>query len=352
MTKGKIMFCYEPNSAQQTLIDTNFVTNKQYIKVLDLSDSNIMEFSVKWNSHKAWLTNSASSQITNLHSTTSASANIDINNGYIEVRVLTPLSSPDSTDVTVHWFVSSDDMEYNFFCAQNLPNTRYVAAEGDINEISDNTDYLNALTYGEKPVSFRALLKRYVTIGEASIVAANFPVDYTTRVPLYPRADPKFSHTLSASFKNLYGYLKYAYICEKGSMRYRLRTTCNSSDFSDITVILGEPITSTIPLTYGPVGSTAALIPSAVTGAVSLVPNVNAGLEFEMPYYHTNFFAFACNDLPYGNIDATIYDRKQLWYSDIHHYGMSRDDYYALIDMSTGEDFSLFRFQGAPFYTI
>jgi len=260
-----------------------------------------------------------------------------------------------SIDLIVHLLqeVNRFHIQYNYYCERNIPTKRYVIAESSdvaINPIRSTREGLALHTFGEQPSSFRNLIKRYQTVAEINQGAGIGLTNYTTTIPIYFAPDPPYSHTPTGTpYFNILGYLRYAYMGIRGSTRFRLREYANNDGLSALNVSLNVPAT-TIPSAIS--SSSSGSLPNAtMTGTQPFCATVNPGVEYEVPYYNTNFFAFSFNKDPSGGYANDIYDKLQLWSTIYDCIGNLNYDERCKIDISVGEDFTLFHYQGAPFYT-
>jgi hypothetical protein len=285
-------------------------------------------------------------------------------NGYISIAPVTALQSPDSLPIQVNVYVRMEDAEFNQFTDARMPLTRGVVTESrdisgseiqtfDLNPSSEICDNCALDYFGERPLSFRALLKRFVRTGQQTI-----PVDSTgpvktlaVKFPILPAIHPSFD-TGTATYTNLYSYLRYAFLAMRGGITKRIRvfSDLNFSPYCTAKVGLRGPTGSdpseSVAFESGPRSASS-------TGTVTFVPHTNGGIEFELPYYNMNLFSFSCADNQIGSLATgemnNSYTKGYSFYADC--LGDNTEGY-VVEESSTGEDFSFSYYLGAPFYSV
>jgi hypothetical protein len=457
--RGKLGILYEPNINQVTLINSGLTTHKNFIKVIDIQESRVVSFCVKWAALRSWLrVGTAGNADLNVLGVANATESGGFCNGFISIVPFTELQSPDSSDITVNMFIRSVNMKFNGLSTANMPTERKVvgesgyvrhrgvdddktesdshwidysdfdrcmcACDGDWYEISvnlavqlmeesriypvdkvGNTYYfrydtvcpihfkcgvdtrsvkrkpvsesgncnfsqevtcleLNPSTaddsmiceehFGECPISWRALLKRFVS-GEspAQITGSGSLNVYETTFPIMPYN--RMAYTTSGfANQNLFSYLRYAFLGVRGGIRVRTRPFTNGTTLNSwwLKYSLAQPSNSS-PATPVTTLSSVDNI-SVLEGTAVFCPSTNAGAEVELPFYSPNLwhFSFATD----YSMDTVTDVMSDYWYRNFvvrlenPNFGgitISRHN----IDRAAAEDFSLLRFQGAPFYT-
>merc|ERR1711916_88651 len=95
-------------------------------------------------------------------------------------------------------------------------------------------------------------------------------------------------------------------------------------------------------------------------GTLTYHVSSNGGIEYELPYYDINLFRF-CSNNDYGYTVANTFGQGQLGYVTFgtNKYSVtsvvkniSGATYSYIYDQSTAEDFTLLRFQAAPFFSV
>jgi hypothetical protein len=355
--RGKILFFYEPNTQQSTIINSSISTNKQNIQILDLQDSHSIEICVEWSAYMSWLRTS------DINST--YSDKFYFWNGYIGVVPLTTLQSPDDSDIDVNVFVRSENMNVNVPDSTWFPHGRHAVTESShdvveeekyvscvrLNPSTADDSKISLYHFGEQPVSFRALLKRYESSDQLSIIGTSTTrgkVRYTS--PIIPTSRlPYGSGSSITDDISLFEYLRYAYVGMKGGVRKRLRTLGKSFDSIDHFKILQNtisPIEPTSSISYS-----TDLISNTYRGALSFVPHSNGGVEFELPYYCPNLFIFPFNSNPFSIPTGFSLHYVRAYTAEFEHNSAVTDVAF-LEETAYGEDFTLMRFQGAPYYTV
>ena len=130
--RGRLAFYFEPNINQRALINAGITMNKQFIRVVDIQDSDVVDITVEWASSRPWLRVGAANT-GYLHTDQVTVGSAELMNGYISVVPFTSLQSPDASDVQINVYVCSPDLQVNGFTNSNLFSSRAAYAEsGDI----------------------------------------------------------------------------------------------------------------------------------------------------------------------------------------------------------------------------
>lgn len=360
--RGKLAFFFEPNAAQFALINADIDTNKQYMRIIDIQETQSVTFCVNWAHPRAWAKSVNSTQIKQLHGpAVLPSVLAEYVNGYIGVVPLTTLQSPDDSDISINVFVSSDDMNYNMFSEMHIPGNRELITESEVinthevtcyelNDSSASAQHISEEHFGEQPVSFRALCKRYAKTSDQAfganastmkVIQSRFNT-YSLPAPLYSGTTPNLT---------LYGYLRYAYVGIRGGMRKRLHhwVDSQSSNVTQCKVTLDNPLLAVIP------GTAILTTPQAavLSGTVSFLLTASGGIEAEIPFYSNNLFAFSfADDLIGANSANDMIDEWSKSYTVSLDAGGATDAGFVIEESATAEDFSFLRYQGAPFFRI
>jgi len=375
--RGKLAFIFEPNIRQGVIISNSFSLNKNFIYIMDIQEHESVELYFDWAQPRSWLQTTPQGSEIEYYSTSNS---IDFTrslftNGVLFVVPFTNLTSPISSDIQVNVYVSCEDLRVNQVDSVNLPLSRLVvtnsadyhrhAFDVDVSSFhivkSDFDDTgMGQHYFGESPVSFRALLKRYVTTnvvgaGTQSGSSAESVVATINNLPL---PNPLYGATFTPTYYNLslWYYLPYAFLGIRGSVRKRLHVVVNGSGNT-----MGPQQRSTVSL--APVGSS--LTPAAAwvvdysdlnqIGSVPFVPTTNGGIEVEIPFYSPNLFAFSfTGDLGISEVqtDEMIinWSMQSIFSSEFQaSLGHSAN---VNIDSAVGDDFTYLRFTGAPFYSF
>jgi hypothetical protein len=360
---------YEPNVYQYALINASVETNKNFMKIIDIQETQSVEFCVNWASPFAWLRPPTTMATTQIYgSSVTPSAQFDTSNGYIAVVPFTSLQSPDNSDISINMYVRSEDIQYNQFIDTNMPDDRLIVTESgdltfsgevtclDLNVSTATTTHICEDYFGERPVSFRSLLKRYVTTS-ALPISAYSTTDISTLVVLdqiIPIPDPLIGVSGRSTYvsANLFDYMRYAYLGVRGSVKKRVMYFSNVEqvELSQVRVTLNPPNSSIeTPSTT----SIATPVSATMMGTVTYTPASNAGVEFDLPFYSRNLFAFSFASDLVGSSNTGEMDTS--WSKS---YTCSNDcvlpikDGYIIEQSAGGEDFMFFRYQGAPYYSF
>lgn len=362
--RGKLAFYYEPNCYQHALIDANLDTNKQFVKVVDIQETQMVEFSIGWAFHRDWCMNdgdfSTYPYLVNLEDFA------DIANGFIAVVPFTAIQSPDDSDVTINVYVSCPDLQVNALTAESLPTSRITTESRTIthdtphtvmplNESTATTSGIAERHFGEQPLSFRALLKRFVTRHELTVVGINFQATtFSAIAPIYPSIAPQVGSS-SITYPELYSYLRYAFLGLRGGMRYRYTFAGGIGDniMDDTVVTLNQPTNVWTTPSVSSTGSSASNF-SKLDGSLKFVMRTNSGVEFELPFYSSNRFLFSFADDLIGTngVDEVAETFHRNFAVRVTKSTTTTAATFHKFDMATGEDFTFIRFQGAPYYVL
>lgn len=377
--RGKLGIVFEPNIEQIGLLTNPTSTHKRFTKIIDIQETRSVQFCVKWASNLRWKRLTPIAEYVELYQ---HAANPVINdatqeehcNGFIMVYPYTELQSPTSTGVQVNVYVSSNNCRFNLLTETNLPLNRAIGESGDGPATMYNDGFLsisqsqlvttddvscmvlnpNSITwdrvsqdyFGEQPLSFRALLKRFTTNLSVGISSNALPNSFLWLYrPNYP-AHNVFMNG-SSSRTNLWDYMLYAYVGMRGTMRHRQRVSMNNPIYSlDVARVSLEGLATT-----SAAATSQFSYPSdaETIGTVNFAVNSNAGIEYEIPFYSNVLFLFPFSDtfVGVGGITPQAFQRRHV--IDLHMAG-AYDSGYVQTDSAIGEDFDFIRFNGgAPF---
>lgn len=384
--RGKFAIFYEPNASQMTLINANLSFNKQYIRIIDIQQTQVFEVTVKWAAYRSWLrVNNAAASVLNTSLSYTGTENTGFCNGYIGIVPFTQLTSPSaSPEVNINVYVRCENLQLNGTSTLNMPTERVlytappIIAESsfstmansesvstqqgsistkmvsvlDLNESSASAQHICEEHFGEQPISFRALLKRYVT--HAAYGAGTGSGINVLRLTgnIYPGNNLPYAAT-TIVYNDLYSYLRYAYLGMRGGVRFRFRNVGSTgvTEHMQVKVSLAPPsigLSESIAFLGGSLGAQARL-----SGTASFVPNTNGGYEVEFPFYSNNLWVFSFVDGLTGG--TTTDNMSDVWfrqyYFDTEYSSTTVAATSTLTEFATAEDFSFLRFQGAPFYS-
>jgi len=365
--RGKLAIFWEPNISQSALINAGLSLNKNYMVVVDIQETQTFDVCIKWGSARPWLKVSAASSAPVLSSLNSVG---DISvipgsfaNGYIGVVPFTALQSPDTSDVEVNVYVMGEDMHFNGLSTTNLPTGRVISTESEtlmrevscleLNASTASTQHINEDCFGEEPLSFRALLKRYITVQSTIIANSGSDSMYTMTCPILFPSNMPFSSS-GFTLLDLLSYLRYSYVGLRGGIRYRLYVlhAHTTSPLSQSKVSFSAPNTSQAAYTVTSGTPAAIQVYNVLNGTVSFVPSTNGGIEFELPMYTNNLFLLPMSSTwapSSGDVMETLWYRN--FVANLPMTTTGSGSTYLQHDFATAEDFSLMRFQGATPYS-
>jgi hypothetical protein len=372
--RGKFAVIFEPNIGQSVLINSSLSFNKQYIKVIDIQDTQTVEFVVKWAQPREWCISNVKEDIHKVTNQTYTTNWENCYNGYITIVPFTQIQSPDGSGVFLNISTCARDLQVNGLSQDNVilyRNASFESADEDITTQEVTSLVLNNSTastagialrhFGEQPLSFRSLLKRYVTSNSWTVNALASTIRlYQFAAPNIPINALKYT-TTNISYVTLFDYLRYAFLGMRGSMRYRYHTNTPFINGGHASMVKASLVYSNSDSSGGT--AVANGVPNAVAtnlliGTVAFIPTTNGGIEFEVPYYSGNLFTFSCNDHGFGTAaGASTNDgnMQEFWFRQhtIAFEGIgSNTDAMLAQDCAVGEDFIFIRYLGAPYFVV
>jgi hypothetical protein len=364
--RGKMAVFYEPNVSQWSLMTATIELNKQYMHIIDLQEVQSVEYIVDWASRRSWLrccfVDSSAVFIKDIYGDNTVFDGQDFAeyaNGFLAFVPFTNLQSPDDSSVNINCFIKCDDLKLNGVRRDAIPNDRDILSEACcvmqpvpsevLNPTSFDDTQICSEHFGERPVSYRSLLKRFML---TAFDYGTDPAPYNIEGPIIPLPIPLLGTSVLGWQVSLYGYLRYAYMGARGSMRHRFIQSVGrgSNNYTMTYVSLKDPVETSS--TFGPVVTNDTIRYVSPTGTI-INEAVHCGcIEFEAPFYSNNLFVFSfANDLMGTNTGNQM---DPVWYKDftIHIPGdgtsVTQLNYLA---SSTGEDFNFLRFSGGVPYT-
>lgn len=392
--RGKVLFKYEPNTAMHALISSSDAQlNQQNTTILDLQDTQDITFEVDWAHARAWCNTSydrtAFAFISDLpdidiSSTTAITQHYNNEvNGLIEVRPLNELVQPtDASKVYVNVYVSCDDLQVAVPYASDIPTTReYTFTESKvaeskvetINPTGSDIKGIHLDHFGEKVVSFRALMKRYVTMYvDDHTTAVTGPGWWEVFLPIVPRTTRRIGSSLinapGWNPSTIWNHLKLAYLGHRGGHRYRF-VLCkngpggNSHDYTRASLLGPSDYFSYDPLFQTQPGGTVSEVfgdaesnmLATLDGSITYHHHSNGGVEVAVPYYSDDLFSFACNNTDGYYVSS---DDDMGWNPfKLNTFRVvfgatitSGEKGTVIIDHAIDEDFTFMHFLGAPFH--
>lgn len=220
----------------------------------------------------------------------------------------------------------------------------------DLNSSTANNSKVCEENFGEQPLSYRSILKRFVTIyqSQADFAANSGYHSYRVDAPILPRNNMPFGS--ANSLQDLYSYFRPAYMAMRGSVRYRPRSSSLLNGYQ-VKVSLEDTTTSAT----GPAVSIEndGYNTSLLCGTVTFVPSTNGGVEVELPMYTSNLWLFSFSN------ETLVDDLGVMETSFYRNFSINIDQTPSIatthlgvaLDFAIGEDFSFMRFQGSPMYS-
>ena len=394
--RGKLLFRFEPNAKQSALINSNETKlNQQNTVIVDIQETQDVCFSFDWAFPRAWA--DVDHTIADLnpnadvaHSTVGAAeipGHARFSNGYVQVLPLNELVQPTSgSPVKINVYVSCDDLQVAYPTGVGLIGGRedlhrrfnYTESKeithDTINKNDSNMEGIHDYHYGERILSFRALLKRYQTV---STIQATTPRDGAVLWNLTGNSIPWLASPIlrgtvanepivpGNNRNNLLNYMRPAYIGMRGGFRYRVIPASGGAIGAAEFTRISNTARSPADLDYSNLGNSSATSPTGLAfntakneGTVNFHPSSNGGVEFEIPFYSNSLFLFTNWDYG-GNMATDVslgydYSTNSNWelrmaidHSSIGQHPEKGETAF-IIDAIPAEDFTFLRFQGAP----
>jgi len=351
--RGKIMFVFEPNITQFNLIGAATSLNKQYVRIVDIQETQDFEFCVEWNMSRSWAAN-----LTNEEVRTSVGEHyvFDANmpntcNGILYVVPFTRLQSPDDNGVEINVYVRSDKVIFNRMTNALMPTSHGYVTESEITPVETTCMSISKEVlpmegiagdcFGEQPVSFRSLLKRFMNSYYYN-VEGDSTYWHKFTVPTFPAPN---------SEATLYSYLKWAYLCQRGALRRRIRVVTKNEVSSPLDARVLVSNENDVSVSVSTVTYTSTVFPSLkVDGTVQFLSSVNGGYEFEIPFYTNNLFAWACNSDPFLSIYNMNPSALRTYTINYESSTLAQLNLYEMF--AAGEDFNFARWLGAYPYQL
>jgi len=388
--RGKIGVFYEPVVPQMALIQANLDLNKQYVQIIDIQQTQKVTFTVKWNQFRDWADRGEFpfEPVYDADPSQCVLTSPSSYNGMVIIAPITNLTSPDDEPINVNIYVRCPNLMVNRMTRTYMPTVRHqpvvssmvdskdgvivteskviddqssqVVSNMDLNKSKASTDTICLQYFGERPVSFRSILKRYATVSSsfALTISAVAPNAWYVGA-IYPKNN--LSST-PLNYMDMFSYLRRGYVGMRGSMRHRIKPMLGSgyAPHELATVWLDAPGDTypTVQMGVSNISSNAAALAYGLTmdGAERFDLSSNGGIEFEAPLYTNNLFIFAFN--PNFLNTYTEANISSVWTQSfgiripLNATTATNQSLGFMDDICIGEDFSFFRFQGAaPFST-
>lgn len=234
--------------------------NARYSAVLDLSTTNVMEFTCNYTSDKPYLVTQ-----TQRHTDTMAPINrqpgaltqmddllnsyqVDRHMGIFSITVLTELTAPNPTTlpyangtapVMINIYAKMGD-DFEFAAADNhytnfsfSPASEVVSTTGK----EHNDPNSDSVCFGESVVSLRSIVKRYIfkqlfATPNAAVTHSFIRYPLKTMQPRYLTTDKATAGKSGNRTQTLIGYLSPAFFVERGSKRYKFADIGKQDDLS------------------------------------------------------------------------------------------------------------------------
>lgn len=307
---GRLALSYDPYGAVHAVANSN----SQYMQYFDLTETDEFTVVVPWMQSEPYKLTGGN--LTNeFHDPVAVIYNSAISNGSLRLSVVNPLVAPDPAgNVEILVFVRAHPSFEVFVPSTSISNsfTPFPASEVVVfgsNKPESEISAKPLVYFGEKEVSFRSLLKRYMIhhANNTALVNGDFSAIYKYDQGAFPY--PNTDNLLAGNFSwaagsnpvnnTLLSYLRFSYAGWRGSIRWKFTSTPAPSP-----AVIGTIKATRDPNQLGVGGTFSPLLNSTLTFAASSVcNNVSAfgndwlgsalthfdnmpSLEYEVPFYN------------------------------------------------------------------
>lgn len=365
--RGKLLIGYEPNCEANVAIDAAIKLNKQFQRIIDIQETQKVQFRVKWSAIRMWLSAVDKSDLTKTHGSGLVPDSKTMN-GYIYFAPFTELIAPDSTSpVRVMISVHAENLRTSVPVSTFMPTKRIITESGELSDLNKQTIDLSVsplYNFGEEYSSLRTWLRRYIFDDYDDLPLATATAAYSVITIIAPNlntAGPTFSTTPVAELQNHINYTRFAFMGFRGSIKYRYavlppNTIGAISEHGYTTVQMRAPGTSfskTASQGGFATASNVYLNVPFLEGACTFDRDSNGAIEFEVPFYSDNFFLFSSADDWVGTNPSELTFNTTFFRN--HAIRMNVGELIAkkwawTRASALGEDGDFLRFQGAPLY--
>jgi len=224
-----------------------------------------------------------------------------------------------------------------------------------INPSSEKNARASEYCFGEQILSFRSLIKRYSTTVAKSVTSSSSAhVWISFMFNLIRPASPGYTVAKTNANPTIMQALNYAYLGVRGGTRHRFRWVDDATAFAPMRCMRAMLQLPNGALTedYG-TAHTSNDFQIQYRGSAMFLPQTNAGVEVEFPFYSPNLFQISFNDLlGTGSTDNDLIP----YFCSQYLIGMDHSALTALGHIeelaAAAEDFSFIRYQGCPYWTF
>lgn len=239
------------------------------------------------------------------------------------------------------------------------PSDEIVEDHEDVNapEISQPTDYIgpscvcgpmNSVYFGEQVSSWRQVLKRFVSTAYFNSTSFNACVAFLPNYPISNIPLTTGAATYEPSGLNIFTYITSAYVCRRGSYRYKLvngMVQFSGTEASNLYQAYATRVpngTVTAPLIGDDTGTGTGDI-FTFSGSACGFPFLNGAFEYEVPWYSNQRFDHARKGFVVGSESTDQY----------HLLAFSKASGATGMHLSAaGEDFMVTNFLSVPVFTF
>lgn len=379
MHSGRLKLQFDPfvKNGAHVVADVNTEdVNARYTMILDLQQTNEVEFKVNYNSRRAWLHTMDSYAASTFQPYSSDNVSFDLQSHYDEdvhmgiftVSIVNELVSPIATDAVAD--ANHAPVQVNVYCRmgddmqfaqpseegigwglfkysptsgpgyeilsgfhgtsqigtteESLTNSAAMVQQNSM--FPGETDESNNLVFfGEKIVSIRTLIKRYTNVftGSYSSTPNNSQWEAITRFLPFT---PAFAVEGKTRRNSYLSYLMPGFLIARGSVRYKLNYYARGGNMPNSTASFyswidrWESRTPIASVNY-PIASTLtmsnvdldSLIPHGYNGAAFTEANYQPLLEFQMPFYSNTRYMLGVQFINVDDdVDETLIVNKSM----------------------------------------
>jgi hypothetical protein len=332
--RGKIAIVWEPNAWQSALSSGSQYLNWQNTMIVDLQETEVVNYKVHWKRSSDWLPLSDLADW----------GEPEYCNGKIKIFPITSLTSPDLTvPVYINVWTHSRNMRFNMLNDTQTMKTNRISVESyeylvgdppqefDLNEKTNDGQNASVLYFGEEPISFRGLIKKFDHYDDlAPVNSANTSQSWLMPITPIPNS------------RNLLNYLRYAYVGRRGGYRYRFIAIGGATSPGPCNVFLSSPSTlyaDTI------VNSAIGYVYTSLNLNVRFTSDLENSFEVEIPYYNPNLMVPNYNEASVVRSWIPLYLRT-FRVNVFKTTALGGVPYQ--VDIAAADDFSYVRYIGPP----
>lgn len=388
---GLFGMLYEPNAFQHdAILAAGINLNVQKALIVDLNEVTRIELEIYWNQGSLYLPTffrdlDSARNCYGANPSWSAALAKGLN-GFLTMFPITTLQCPKNASVHALLFAHWKDLEFNAYTSDDdglystmswIPPQPLLLEEREVelkeqsqssqtkysmNKVVPTPSTLNVFEFGEKPCSWRTLLKRWEWLVNYDLTAAGANGNLNLIANIIPPPSilpvvPTYPSTTHMSNWSAYQRVRTAYLGQRGSHKYRF------TQYPYISSGTAEVLTAGLAYLSDSADVGACYLASSYAticfqwsfnGFNMYIPDTQGGIEFQLPQYTNNLWSFASNENPYDtsvvkHIDPVCY--RQFYVLAAQHYYNNEQPIFVYLYHCIGDDFTFMRFMGAPCFS-